>query len=251
MPEPSDFASLEELCDEARAHFRSHEGDVAKEVDQVLELLLDVFRSVGQLYTVDELRGSKQEAAMGVLVQALETVLAMYFLSQDGFWDNALVLKRNYAELLLVALGIGHDHLIFVDWKHGRGNVSSFEKVLRRVDASTDVPCKQKSVLPLLKRYWCESSQSFSHSFSRSSIRTSVVDGQVHFEPKTATAEFQHGRMRALRNMLLNLAAALLSIVGFQTRAYEKRESFPDGASVAARARECFQNEKWKAEQTN
>ena len=250
MPEPVDFASLEVLCDQARAHFRSHEGDRAKEIDQVVVLLLDVLQSVGRLYTVDELQGSKEEAAMGVLVQALETVLAMYFLSQDGFWDNALALKRNYAELLIVALGIGHDQLIFVDWKRGRNSVNSFEKVVRRMEASTDVPSEEKSVLPLLKRYWRESSQSFSHNVTSSSIRTSIVDGQVHFEPTTASAEFQHRRMCLLRNMLLNLVAALLGVIRFETRAHGKRRSFPEGASIAARARDCFRNEQWKAEQT-
>jgi len=251
MPELVNFESLEELCEQARAHFRSQTGDRAKEMDQALVLLLDVFRSAGRLYTVEELQGSKEEAALGVLVQALETVLAMYFLSQDGFWDNALVLKRNYAELLLVALGIGHDQRIFVDWKHGRSSLNSFEKVAKRVEASTDVPCEKKSVLPLVKRYWRESSQGFSHNVSSSSVRTSIVNGQVHFEPKTATAEFQHGRMCALRNMLLNLVAAFLGIIRFETRAYEKRQSFPEGASIAARARECFQNKRWKAEHTN
>jgi hypothetical protein len=251
MNEPSGFASIEAICEQAREQFRSCAASKADEIDKVFVLFLDVFRGIGTLYNAKQLGGSSQEAAIAVIVQAVETVLAMYFMAEDGFWTNSLALKRNYSELMLVAMAIGYDPQCFIDWKHERDNFASFEKIYRRVEESKNVPPEEKGVLPLLKSYWAESSQHFSHGVLRSSIRTLVRDGGVQFEPKVVTCDFQEGRMCAIRNMLLNLVSVLLGITNFGPRAYERREEFPEGARIIARANDCFQNDTWKNERTN
>ena len=213
-------------------------------------MLAAVFRSLGRLYSPGQLDGTRQEATIGVLVQATETVFAMYFLTRDGFWDEALVLRRNYSELLAVAMAIGYDQECFTDWKHERPNFASFEKICSRVEQSDNVPGIEKGLLPLLKRYWAESSQQFSHRVRRSSVRTMVKDGQIRFEPKVASYDFQETRMNALRNMLQNILSVLLGVTDFGRLCEGAQERFPEGAAIIARANECFLNAVWRGEKT-
>lgn len=250
MNQPSGFASIEAICEQAREQFRSCAAPKAGEIDKVFALFIDVFHGIGALYSAEELAGSRQEAAIGVIVQAVETVLAMYFMAEDGFWTTSLALKRNYTELLLVAIAIGYDQQCYVDWKHERDSFASFAKIYRRVEQSEHVPSMEKGVLPLLKSYWAESSQLFSHNVQRSSVRTLVRDGSVGFEPKVATCDFQERRMATIRNMLVNVLSVLFGITDFGRRAYERREKFPGGARIIAAANACFQNQAWKNART-
>ncbi len=60
---------------------------------------------------------------------------------------------------------------------------------------SSQVPDIDKSFIRSLKQDWTKSSQLFSHNINQKSIRTFVKNGQIRFEPKAATAEFQEKRM--------------------------------------------------------
>lgn len=251
MTELSDFDSLERLVEQDREHYHAHSARKKAEINMIFSLLLDIFGSIHKLYSDEQLKDSQEEAALGVLVQAVETVLAMFFLAESGFWTNSLSLKRNYTELLLAAIAIGYDRQCFIDWKHERANFDSFDKMYKRVARSNSVPQEEKSLLPLLKSYWSESSQRFSHNIKRGSIRTLIKDGQVHFEPKIVTVEFQEGRMNTIRNMLLNVVSVLLGVVQFGRRAFEVRAHFPEGKAIIDRANECFQNQTWKNEPMN
>lgn len=243
--------SIARLRAEAVRQFGAGRGAKTSELDEVFTMFCDAVGSLGRLYAPEELEGTQREAAVSVLVQAVETVLAMYFLSESGFWDNALALKRNYSELLAVAIAIGYDQRCYVDWKNERSNLSSFAKISKRVQASPSVPDVWKSLLTLLATYWTESSQRFSHHVGRRSIRTVVQGGQVYFEPKVATHQFQEARMNALRNMLLNVVSILMGVTDFGRVAYEKREELPEAANVMVRANACLGNEAWKSELTS
>jgi len=250
MPEATSFGSIDALCQQARANFRTHSSRKQKEIDMVLTLCFEVVSSISKLKTPDEWKDSREEATLAVLFQSIETVLAMHYLSESGFWDNALVLKRNFSELLLIAIAIGFDQQCFIDWKHGRANFDSFERIYKRVEQSSNVPEIEKSLLPHLKRYWSESSQLFSHNMSRKSIRTFVKDGQIHFEPKSASADFQEKRMNTIRNMLLDVISILLGIFQYDKRTFERRADFPEAPGIISRCNECFQNHVWKSEKT-
>jgi len=152
--------------------------------------------------------------------------------------------------LLITAIAIGYDQQCFIDWKNNRSNFDSFEKIYKRADRSENVPPPEKSVLPILKRYWNESSQVYSHYLTPKSIRTLIKDGQVHLEPKTATYEFQEGRMNTIRNMLLNVVSVLLGIIQFHLVAFQKRDQFPEGKEIVERANNFFQNKIWLSERT-
>lgn len=241
---------IDALCREAREYFRGHSSEKQKEVDGVFTLCFDVFRSVRRFKNPDEWKGSREEWTLALLVQSIETVLAMYYLSESGFWDNALVLKRNFAELLLAAIAIGYDEQCFIDWKNERENVDSFGKLLKRVTQSSGVPELEKSLLPHLNRYWTQSSQLFSHNIRPRSIRTLVKDGQIKFEPKTAATEFQKKRINTIRNMLLDVISVTLGVFKYDDVVGERVADFPEAPEIIERCNLYFNNQSWRNEDT-
>jgi hypothetical protein len=250
MPEVKDLSTIDGLCQQARSAFRANAAHKQAELSKVFTLLIDVFRSVGKMRSPEQWTGTKEEAAFEVLIQAIETTLSMYYLSESGFWDNALAMKRNVSELLLTAIAVGYDQQCFVDWKHSRSSADSFERLFKRVSSSQLVPDVEKSLLPHLKRYWVESSERFSHNISRKSIRTISNQGQFQLEPKAASSEFRDGRINTIRNIFLNVLSIALGMFRYDRVAFERRADFPEAQSLISRANECFQNESWKRELT-
>lgn len=250
MPEVKAFGDLDRLCLEARRYFRSHSLQSQTEVEDTFNLCFDLYRSIGKFKKPEEWKGSREEYTISVLIQLIETALAMYYLSESGFWDNALVLKRNVAELMLIAIAIGYDKQCFVDWKHERDCFDDFNKILKRVQSSTDIPATEKILVPHLKRYWIESSQLFSHNTRLKSIRALPKMGQFKFEPKTATGEFQEKRLRTIRNILINVISISLGIFEYDTVVRHNKPQFPEAPQILERCNKCMQNKDWKKQET-
>lgn len=250
MAEVKAFGDVDRLCLEARKHFRSHPLQSEAEVERVFNLCFDLFRSIGRFRKPEEWKDSKEEYTLSVLIQAVETVLAMYYLSESGFWDNSLALKRNFAELLLTGIAIGYDVQCFVDWKYARDSFNDFNKILSRVQSSTNIPNIEKSLLPHLKRYWIESSQLFSHNISPRSIRTLPKDGQFKFEPKLAEIEFQEKRLHTIRNMLIDIISISCGTFEYDAVVRRSKSQFPEAPQIIARCNKCMQNEDWKKQET-
>jgi len=251
MKDALDFSAIVTICNQAREQFRSYKQPYESDINKVFSLFIEVFQGIGILYSAEELAGSRQAAAIVVIVQAIEIVLAMYFMAEDGFWDTSLTLKRNYTELLLVGIAIGYDQQCYIDWKHERDNFDSFTKIYRRVEQNNLIPSPEKDLLPVLNKYWIESSRLYSHNIKRSSIRTMLAEGNIGLEPKVATNTFQEERTRTIRNMLVNIVSVLIGITDFARRAYEYREKYPQGARIISIANECFQNNAWKNQHTS
>jgi hypothetical protein len=250
MSEVRAFEDLDRLCLEARKHFRSHALQDQGDVESVFNLCFDLYRSIGKFKKPEEWKDSREEYTLSVLIQTIETVLAMYYLSESGFWDNALALKRNVSELMLTAIAIGYDSQCFIDWKNERDSFSDFNKVLSRVQDSTNVPDIERSLVPHLKRYWIESSQFFSHNIRMRSIRTLPEVGQFKFEPKLADVEFQGERLHTIRNMLLDVISISLGIFEYGAVTKRRKPEFPEAPQIIARCNKCMQNEDWKKQRT-
>jgi len=185
-----------------------------------------------------------------VLIQAVETVLAMYYLSESGFWDSSLALKRNFSELLLTGIAIGYDVQCFRDWKCERDSFNDFNKILSRVQSSTNIPDIEKSLPPHLKRYWIESSQFFSHNIRPRSIRTLPKDGQFKYEPKVVKIEFREKRLHTIRNMLIDIISISCGIFKYDAVVRRSKSQFPEAPQIIARCNKCMQNEEWKKQKT-
>ncbi len=250
MPAINTFQDLDKLCQQARQHFRNHLSNKQDEIADVFNLFFDILKSIGKFKTPEEWRESRQEWTIALLVQSIETILGMYYLTESGFWDNALVLKRNFSEILTTAIAIGYDDQCFIDWKHRRQNCDTFEKIFKRATKSAQVPATEKTLLPHIKRYWEESSQLFSHNINPNNIRTLVKEGQIRFEPKTANAWFQERRMNTIRNMLLDVISVMVGVFDYASIAASRKPEFPEAPSIIERSNRYFQNEKWKKEET-
>lgn len=250
MSEIHSFKELDRLSIEARGFFRKNLDETQQEFEELFSFCFKLLKSITKFYTPDEWKDSRQEYSLGVLMQSIETVLAMYYLTESGFWDNSLVLKRNFAELLSVAIAIGYDNQCYIDWKNNRDCFNSFSKIAKRIEQSNDIPEIDKKFLPLLKKYWGESSQTFSHNVSFDSIRTLVKSGQIKFEPKTATPSFQQKRLRTFRNMVLNIISLLLGIFNYGVVAEYRKEEFPEVLEIIRQSNIFFSNNDWKEQET-
>ncbi|MFH0846285.1 MAG: hypothetical protein V1851_02725 [Patescibacteria group bacterium] len=251
MSEVNTFTDITKLIDTAEKTFSEQDIKEFEDIEKIFTLTLLTMRSISKFYSSDEWKDSNYEYALGVLIQSLETVLSMYSLSRSGFWDNTLVLKRNYSELLAVAIAIGYDQQCFIDWKNNRGKMKSFGDICKQISASNTVPeYPEKELLVILKRYWNESSQVYSHNISLKAIRTLVKKGQIKFEPKTATIEFETYRLRTLRNMLINILSILMGIFDYGKFTQERKESFPEALKIITDANEVFTNTDWSSQKT-
>lgn len=251
MPEVSAFSDLDLLCQEARQRFRSQSLDKRKEFDEVIALCFDALKSIGRFRTPDRWQGSREECVLSLLIQAIETILAMYYLSESGFWDNALALKRNFTELLTIALAIGYDCQCFADWKNKRKCFSTFGRIYKRAMDSPEVPVVEKELLPRLKAYWIESSQRFSHSIKPDAVRTLVKNGEVSLEPKVAASSFQESRMNTLRNMVLNVVSVLVGVFDYASETRRRKHEFPEALGIIQRCNSFFQDERLRSEETS
>lgn len=251
MSEVKVFGDLDRLCLEARKHFRDHLLQSQEDIESVFNLCFDLYRSIGKFKKPEEWQNSREEHTLSILIQTIETVLAMYYLSESGFWDNSLAFKRNVAELMLIAIAIGYDSQCFVDWKNERESFGDFNKILSRVQGSTNVPdIEKQQLLPHLKRYWIESSQLFSHNIRLRSIRTLPKGGQFKFEPKIAEVEFQEKRLHTIRNILIDVISISLGIFAYGEVAKQRRSEFPEAPQIISKCNKCMQNEEWKKQET-
>jgi len=249
MPEISNFKELNELVVGARKFFHENSGQSQKEFEEVFFHCFEVFKSITKFYKPEAWRGIRQECVLGILIQSIETILAMYYLAESGFWQNSLVLKRNYVELISVAIVIGYDNQCYVEWKHNRDCFGDFTKISKRIRDSACIPDIEKELLPILKKYWCESSNLYSHNVSPQSIRAMAVSGQIAFEPKTVKVDFQQERLGALRNMLLNILSLILGIFDYGGIAESRKKEFPEALELIRKSNVFLNNEKWKRQE--
>lgn len=251
MAEVNTFEEIEKLMQEAETAFRKDEATEFGNVAHVFSTIFSTLRSVAKFHPPEEWKDSREEYVLAVLIQALETVLAMYSLSKNGFWDNALVLKRNYSELLAVAIAVGYDKQCFIDWKNDRDQMKGFDKICRRINESESVPeVPEKQLLKILQKYWNESSQTYSHNTALTSIRTIVADGQVKFEPKVSTSDFRNCRLRTVRNMLINIQSILLGIFDYGSVTEMRKDEFPEALAIIDDSNRIFSNLDWREQET-
>lgn len=244
------FNKIDKLTIEARNYFRKNFNKSQKEFENIFSFCFIVIESISKFYAPNEWEDSQQGNALGILIQCLETILAMYYLTESGFWDNALILKRNYSELLSVAIAIGYDKKCYVDWKNNRDCFNNFTKIKNRIEKSNDIPEIDKKLLVILKKYWNESSQKYSHSICINSIRTLLKSGKFEFEPKIAKPFFQQKRLRTFRNMVLNVLSIILGIFKYGKVTESRKKEFPEALNIIKQSNIFFNNTEWKQQTT-
>lgn len=250
MTEVQIFQDLDKLVIQARIFFRKNLGKTQPEIEEIFEVCFKLLKSISKFYTPKEWKDSQQEYSLCILIQAIETILAMYYLAESGYWDNSLTFKRNLAELFSLAIAIGYDKQCYIDWKNGRDNINSYKKITKRIEKSKVIPQIDKKFLPLLKKYWQEGSLSYSHNIDIKSIRTIVKSGQIKFEPKMVKPYFQQQRLRAIRNMLLNVISLLVGIFDYGKVTESRKKEFPEALYLINKCNLFLTNRTWKSQKT-
>lgn len=244
MNEIKNFKNIDAIAVKAREVFRENENQTKKDFEEIFFLYFQTIKSIFKFYTPKEWEGSQNELTIGVMIQCLETVLAMYYLSESGFWHNALALKRNYVELFSVSIIIGYEKQAYIDWKNKRNTLKDFGKIIKRIEKSENIPQEEKSFIPILKQYWNEASANNSHNTSLNSIRTLVKSGKIEFEPMVVKKEYLEKRIGALRNMILNLLSLTLGIFNYGEFTEKNSERFPEALNIIGHANSLFKKGK-------
>lgn len=256
MEPHSNISSLSELDDfvlSARSSFRSQAINKQKELERVFNLLFRLLRSIGKYKSLGTWEDSREEYVIKTLLKANQVILGMYYLSESGFYDLALSLRRNFTELILVAVAIGCDYKSFVDWRNDRNNLQDVHKIAERIKKSASVPDGAKQILPPLLKYWNESSQLHSHQIKKKSIEEGIKiqGGDVSLGSHIATENFQEKRLNTLRNMWLNIIMVLLGVFKYSqiSTAPEHKDRFPEAQELIEEYME-FQKDPLKSEPT-
>ena len=250
MAEIKRLSDVETVIQEARDHFKKSSRQVHSELDEVFFFTLKLLKSVSKFYTPEKWTSSREGHVLAVLSQCIETLLAMYVLSESGFWTNSLVLKRNCIELMCVFIAIGYDNQCYIDWKHGRDNFSGFKKILKCINLSNCIPELDKNQVALLKKEWEKSSDLYSHYIGIRSIRTKVESGFIKFEPKVAGSDFQDKRLCFFRNMFINLMSIVMGVFDYGGTTERRKGEFPEALDIIAHANLWFQDEKLRQQKT-
>src|SRR3990167_4438113 len=215
MGNVSNFSDYDAYVLSAREYFRSHASDKKTELAEVVDLFFDLTLSIGKSRTPVEWGKSKEEDTVKVLIKSMQAIFSMYYLSESGFYNLALALKRNFTELLMVAIAIGYDDQCYIDWKNDRSNFRDMHNIASRLAGLQSIPDDpEKKLIPILSRYWNESSSLHSHQITKSSINEGMdaKAGDFHLGVRVVTEEFQGRRLNTLRNMCLNVIAVLLGV---------------------------------------
>lgn len=247
----STFSEFDDFVKSARKYFRQHAKQKQKELGKVFNLYFDFLRSIGKSRKPEEWSNSKEENLIKVLTKATQTVFAMFYLSESGFFDLALSLKRNFTELLLVAIAIGYDEQCYIDWKNDRDNFRDPHRISQRILGLENVPQVEKQLIPELLRYWNESSQLHSHQITKKAIEEGlkIKKGNISLGSHIVKEEIQIKRLNTLRNMCLNVITILVGIFDYENLAKKNKSKFPEALSLIGKYNN-FQRSELKLEPT-
>lgn len=231
------FSEFDTFVNSARKYFREHAGQKQKELESVFNLYFSVTQSIGKKMRPEEWDGSRDEDVIKILTKAIQTIFAMFYLSESGFYDLSLALKRNFTELLLVAMAIGYDNQSHIDWKNSRDNLGDAHKIAKRLSSIASVPSVEKQLIPTLLRYWNESSQFHSHQVLKKAIEEGIriKNGDITLGSRIVKEDTQIKRINTLRNMCLNVITILLGVFDYGNLAAGDSDKYPEAEVLISR----------------
>lgn len=214
MGDVNSFSDVDSLIKEARDNFRTDSAGKLFDIKTVFNLYLDILKFIGSTKSLEEWTGSREEDVLKILVKTSQTVLAMLYLSEDGFYYLSNVFLRNYVELLMSAIAIGHDPDLHIAWKHRRDDFKDVHTVARKILQLQALPTLEKQLIPTLLKHWNEASDAYSHQISKDAVEQGLkfTEGNFSMEPLVLKEEYQDNRKELIRNMLLNIISVVIGI---------------------------------------
>lgn len=237
MDSVSTFSEFDSFVVSAREYFRKHAKQKQDEVEDTFDLCFSFFKSIGKSRNPKEWKNSREEDVIKILTKALQVVFGMYYLSESGYYNLALSLKRNFTELLLVAIAIGYDQLSHIDWKNDRDDFRDVHKIGKKLLSCSRIPQPEKELIPILLKYWDESSQLHSHQVTKKAVEEGIRinDGGITLGSHIVKEEFQIKRLNTLRNMALNMTTILLGVFDYGNLAQSNKPMFPEALGLIAK----------------
>ena len=230
------FGDLDRQVNAARRSFRELAEPQRREIEETVGLLFLFLRSIGKFKTIEEWKGSRDEDVLMILIKSLQTTMGMLYLSESGFYDMALVLKRNYSELMLQAIAVSSSDDLYVKWKHHRKPFDDLHKIARAIEAERSALGDLRADLAKqLVTYWNESSALHSHQLGKKSVEDALKEGKFRLGASIATEEFQAGRLRTVRNMCLNVLSLLIQSFDYGGHAAVNADRFPEAPALISR----------------
>ncbi len=248
----STFLELDNFVLSARDYFRQHGKQKQAELGEIFDLYFNSLSSIGKSKQPKEWSDTREEDVIKVLTKAAQSLFGMYYLSESGFFDLALSLKRNYTELVLVTIAIGYDKQSHTDWKNNRDNFRDIHEVAKRLLTLDTVPLVEKQLIPMALKYWDESSQLHSHQISKKAVEEglSMANGDINLGSRIIKEEFQIRRINTLRNMCLNIITILLGVFDYVALTEGGNSAkYPEAKALMSKYN-AFQREDLKSELT-
>ena len=236
VTEVHSFRDYDRTVLEARRTFRASAEPQRREIEEVVELLFAFSRSIGKFEVEEGWSGSREEDILIALLGAFEPMMGMLYLSESGFYNAALGLKRNFAELMVQAIAISHSPDLHVKWKHDRSPFDDFHKIVRALEeAETPLPPNHARFVRQLAKYWNESSSLHSHMLGKKAVSDVLKGESFHLGVHIAIDEAEAKRLRTIRNMCLDMVVVLVSSFEYGAYTEARKEEFPEALDLIAR----------------
>ncbi|MCL4257618.1 MAG: hypothetical protein KJZ53_03705 [Anaerolineales bacterium] len=229
MPEVLDFEGIDKQVLQIRGLFRGAKLEEMGDLTLAISTFLAFVQFSKQATNRYNLEDERFESFLGLVVKAFHMVLGVLYMSESGLYNLVGPLVRNYSELVTLAVSVGFDDQIYIDWKNRRDTVNTFAKLRQRSNASGSVPEEYKKGLLLLAfQYWIKASDESAHQ-----LNPKVLDGVlsmpvVEFGIMQADVAWQRKRVNLLIALCLNLCT-LMQDVGDYSKPWggPKRDDHP------------------------
>jgi hypothetical protein len=147
MYEANTLQEINKSVQDARNLFYENLDESQKELEEIFTYTYKLFQSVSKFYQPNGKLGKRYDYILSILMQSIETLLAMYYMIESGFGRNSLTLRRNYVELMMTSIAIGYDNQCYIDWKNNRGSMRGFNAISKRIEESNSVPDLEKKII--------------------------------------------------------------------------------------------------------
>jgi len=249
IPQVKTFEDLEVYINFARATFRIQSREKIKEVAKVFNLYLNFIKSIGKFRKPEEWKDSREEYILKLHFKALEYLLGMFYLSESGLYKDALALKRNIIEIIILSIAIGHSEEAFIKWRNKLKDFRDYYKITSFVASIENLPELEKAQLSYWKKQYKDAC-SYSHALNIDIFTKKIKEGIADLGPRIITKEYQDRRLNTIRNLCLNLLCILIGIFDYSNITKKEKEKFPEAPKLIAEANKYFRSEKLKKEPT-
>lgn len=232
MSEVNTFAEYNNLVSSARESFNSLATEQHKLFSDTFNIFIKFFRSFSGIVSPEEFPDSQTEHFLLVVIAALESVMVMFYTDESGFYETTYAHKRNYLELLLIAIAIGFDNQCYIDWKNERKSMHKPHHVGKRIKELPKIKEWTKELSQHVLTLWNKNSSIHSHKMKASSIKKHEEPFSFRLGVDIINEEYQGKRMEEKYKMICNLINLSLPFFDYENLVKTQADKFPEGKTL-------------------